>query len=333
MKIVIFLLFSILCVNARDEQTNNQRSVVESERGIVHQFFTFIGDSVQKLYNRVFTRGDVQRQYVDFCYGKYDGTYCNGYFLYQCFGQRTVTYQQCTFCTQSSPYAGTCSSYQVPATYCSTKVNGWSCYAPFGSSIYTSVWCDNRNILQQQVCGSGFSSCDSFSGRCTGSTGSTIGSTTQTCSPSCSFGCNFDGSCKQAPYCGLTQLVNPNSAPFCASYVSGRTIDSKLSVPLQDQNANTLNSLLSTFGNVTYSSSCLTFMKQFTCESNFLNCAEKQSKFASCQVVCQNACKCMQTENSGAVSPINCITSCSSASFLTVVSSMMLLLFLAVCLL
>ena len=270
-------------------------------------------------------------QNVDFCTGRFDGSYCNGNnLIYYCSGQRTTTYQTCSYCSQLSNTA-TCTSYQVPTSYCSTKVNGWSCYSAFGSSIYTSVWCDNKNILQQQTCGSGFSSCDSFSGRCTGNGGVGSTSTTATCSPNCNFGCNFDGSCKQAPYCGLTQVVNANSAPFCSSYVSGRVIDSKLSIPVQDQNANSLDSLLLDWKNTSYSPSCSTSIKQFSCESNFLKCTEKQSQYTSCQVSCQSALNCMQTENSGAIPPINCISQCtSSANIISVISSMILLICLFV---
>lgn len=274
----------------------------------------------------------VNSQYPEFCYGRFDGTYCNGNYLFTCVRQQTYTYQACTFCTQTTSTQATCSSYQVPQSYCSTRVNGWSCYSSFGSSIYTSVWCDNNVVLQQQVCGSGFSSCDSFSGRCTstGNGGSNGGQTT--CSPSCTNGCNYDGSCKLPSFCSVTQVVNGNSAPFCSTYISGRSVDSKLSIPLQDQNANKQNTMLANWRNISYSSGCLNYMKQFSCESNFLNCLEKQSKYTSCQVVCQNVYSCMQSESLNDINsqiaqlPLDCISQCSSSTIVSITSQLLLLL-------
>jgi len=245
---------------------------------------------------------------VDFCYSKFDGSYCFNSFLVYCSFGRTSSSQACTYCAQTTPTTASCTSYQVPSSYCASKLNGWSCYSPFGSSIYTSVRCDNGIVVQQQTCPG---SCSFGSGLCSGS------GTTSTCSPSCQYGCSFTGACNLPNFCQKTQTVVTSNAAFCGAIVGPRNIDYQLSVYSQDKDAKSYNDFLATYLNVSYSSSCLTTITKFTCEDKFLNCNEKGITYQTCRAICDDAFTCMSNAltNAGIATqaPINCKVECSSA--------------------
>lgn len=256
----------------------------------------------------------------DPCIGRLDGTsFCYGNYVNYCQYGRTASTQLCTYCSQTTATTASCTSYQVPTSYCSGRFNGWSCYSPFGSSIYTSVRCDNNIVVQQQTCPG---SCSFGTGLCSGST------TTSTCSPSCQYGCSFSGACNPAPYCAQTQVVSPTSASFCGSLVGGRSIDNKLSVYSQDKDAKSFNDFLTTYLNVSYSSTCLTTITKFTCEDKFLNCNEKSITYQTCRAMCDDAFVCMSNALTSAgitaQAPINCKAECSSASQMVAHAAIML---------
>ena len=258
----------------------------------------------------------------DFCYGRIDGTYCyNSYVVYCSFGRTTST-QQCNYCTQTSVTTASCSSYQVPSNYCSSKLNGWSCYSPFGSSIYTSVRCDNGVVIQQQMCPG---SCSFGTGLCSGSS-----SGTTTCSPSCQYGCTYTGACKLPNFCQKTQTVVTSNAAFRGSIIGPRTIDYQLSVYSQDRDAKTFNDFLTTYFNVSYSPTCLATITKFTCEDKFLNCNEKSITYQTCRALCDDVYTCMSSalSNSGVTvsAPINCKAECSSATSILISYALIMLI-------
>ncbi len=266
----------------------------------------------------------------DPCIGRLDGTsFCYGNYVNYCQYGRTASTQLCTYCSQTSATTASCTSYQVPSSYCSSKLNGWSCYSPFGSSIYTSVRCDNGVVVQQQTCPG---SCSFGTGLCSGS------GTSSTCSPSCQYGCSsLTGACNQPAFCQKTQTVTPSSAAFCGSTVGSRTIDYQLSVYSQDKDAKSYNDFLSTYFNVTYSSTCLTTISKFTCEDKFLNCNEKGITYQTCRAVCGDAYTCMSNALASAgitvKAPINCKAECSSANQIMVYAALILFALLATLLL
>ena len=166
----------------------------------------------------------INAQTIDFCQGRYDGTYCSGIggpYLYYCQFGRTTNVQACTYCTQTSLYVATCSNFgvpgpaiNVPSNYCSTKTNGWSCYSAIGSSIYVSVRCDSRIVIQQQTCAG---SCDFYSGICSTNIGTTA-PTTAPCPLTCTYGCNYGTViCKPPPFCAQTKILSSTDAPFCGT--------------------------------------------------------------------------------------------------------------------
>jgi hypothetical protein len=258
---------------------------------------------------------------VDWCYYKADGSYCyNSYVVYCSFG-RTTSSVACTYCSQTGLTTASCTSYQVPTSYCQSKLNGYSCYQPFGSSIYTSVRCDNGVVVQQQTCSG---QCDFVSGFCSGS-----GGTTSTCSPSCQYGCTLSGTCKLPTFCQKTQTVSPSSAAFCGAIVGSRSIDYQLSVYSQDKDAKSYNDFLSAYLNVSYPSTCLTTITKFTCEDKFLNCNEKGITYQTCRAMCDDAFTCMSNALTSAgitsPAPINCKVECSSAN--QIVAQLAMILF------
>jgi len=260
----------------------------------------------------------------NFCQSRFDGTYCSGTNIVTCQNHQTLGNQPCiggSQCIQSTSTAARCTSNQVPASFCQTRINGWHCYRQFGSSIEMSVRCDNHQLFQQQVCPD---DCDSFSGQCKSSSGGgTSGGGTVQCPSSCQWGCNYGTStCKPAPYCGQTKIVNANEASFCGSLVGGRQIDHTGSVFALDQNAENLYVTLSAWSNVNYDTQCLEKMKRFACESEFKNCAENGA-FGTCNTVCADTDSCMNAqmntaENATIASlPFSCHHSCNGAGLVT----------------
>jgi len=270
------------------------------------------------------TQQPTQTTDVDFCAGKNDGSYCaKNNVAYTCTFGRTTGAQVCSFCIQSSTYEASCSSYLIPTNFCTLRVSGFYCYRPIGSSIETSVQCDYQKVFKQITC-PGF--CDSTTGQCRPVL--SIGMTPAPCSSSCKYGCTVLGECSQPPFCSDNKVVDTTITPFCGSFLQDRKIGTQVSTFAQDNDARTQVSILSTWNNATIPASCMASIKQFTCESKFLNCDERAS-YKTCNRLCQDTVKCMEaamsTASTGVISPINCKAECSSASFVTAIGSVLVL--------
>ena len=96
-------------------------------------------------------------------------------------------------------------------------------------------------------------------------------------------------------------------APFCGSV--NHVIEKQIDISSYDRDAKAWADLMLTWANTTYSSDCLTKISQFACEKKFLNCNEKDSKYITCQNLCQDVVNCMMNSDP----PISCNMECSRA--------------------
>jgi len=231
-------------------------------------------------------------------------------FLYMCQLGKTSSIQNCNFCTQSAPHYASCSNFQVPPNFCTNSKSGWYCYSAFGTTVQTSVRCEAQKIYQQNVCPG---ICDDYSGEC--KTGTKSVSTD--CPSICTYGCTFPGVCNYPPFCTKTKTFDSANASFCGSLVNGRSIENQLSVVAQDNDAHSWYNHLSVWAGTTYPTDCLSKISNLACEKKFLNCAEKNSNYNTCQNLCQATISCMQSQLTTAgisvAIPINCNVECSSA--------------------